>query len=229
MTGKEKEKEKRGFFRDNGLSLVFLTLFICCAAGQAVAGFLANNGDRKEHGLSRISYGQYLEDAHFWQALSENWESEFLQMGAYVLFTVFLFQKGSSESKSPGGGEEVDEEPEPANAPMDAPWPVRAGGPPAALYRNSLGLAFLTLFAASFILHAVSGAKKYSAQEAEHGRPGVSAGAFVHTSEFWFESMQNWQSEFLAVFSMAVLSVFLRQKGSPESKPLAAPHSKTGK
>jgi hypothetical protein len=216
-------------FHNNGLSLAYLALFLACVGGQALAGFRVENEERQEHSHPSIGFAGYLKSSHFWQALAENWESEFLQMGSYVILTIFLFQKGSSESKDPEKENETDKEPEPGKAPSDAPWPVRVGGPILSLYRNSLGLAFLALFAASFVLHAYSGVGKHNAQETLHGGRTMNVREFMFSSEFWFESMQNWQSEFLAVFCMVVLSIFLRQKGSPESKPLAAPHRATGK
>jgi hypothetical protein len=222
------EQKRRSFLRDNGLSLVYLGLFLACTAGQSVAGFRSYNDSQEEHSQPQVSYPRYLAGAHFWQALAENWESEFLQMGTYVLFTVFLFQKGSSESKDPEGEEEVDQEPGPGRLSKDAPWPMRVGGLPKVIYRNSLGMAFMLLFILSFALHAYAGAAKYNDEETAHGRPAITVNQFVLTSEFWFESMQNWQSEFLAVFSMVFLSIFLRQKGSPESKPVAAANSSTG-
>ena len=222
-------RKSNRFFRDNGLSLVFFGLFAACLAGQSLAGWLTYNNEQREHGEPGISYSGYFGNPHFWQAVGENWESEFLQMAAYVMLTVFLFQRGSSESKDPDKEEDVDKEPDPRHLPKDAPGPVRAGGLIYGLYRYSLTLAFVALFLLSFILHAQSGERLYNAEELSHGRPAISLGRFMVSSEFWFESMQNWQSEFLAVFSMVVLSIFLRQKGSPESKPVAAPHYETGR
>lgn len=149
-------------------------------------------------------------------------------MGVYVLFTVFLFQKGSSESKDPDKQEPVDDEPAQGAISPDAPRPEKAGGWARKLYRNSLTLAFMLLFLFSFLVHALSGVRKENQESLAHGEPSVTVWEFLTSSEFWFESMQNWQSEFLAVFSMVTLSIFLRQKGSPESKPVAAPHSETG-
>lgn len=156
----------------------------------------------------------------------ENWESEFLQMGAFVLLTAFLRQKGSPESKG-FHDEEVDREPLPDRP--GAPWPVRRGGLALALYRNSLSIALLSLFLMSFLLHAAGGAEEYNSEQGTHGGPMVSVAGYMGTSRFWFESLQNWQSEFLAVLSIVTLSIVLRQHGSPESKPVHAPHGTTGK
>jgi hypothetical protein len=216
-----------GFLRDNSLSIVCLFLFLVFAVGLALSGHRAFNDDQRAHGEPTVSMGEYLVENHFWQALSENWESEFLQMGAYVLLTVFLIQRGSAESKDPDRHDSVEDEPKPEEAGQAAPWPVRRGGAWLKLYENSLLIAFALLFLAAFLIHAISGAHEFSAEQVAHGEPGVSTLSYLQTSRFWFESLQNWQSEFLAVFAIVVLTVFLRQRGSPESKPVAAPHSAT--
>jgi hypothetical protein len=213
------------FLRDNNLSVACLALFVTFAIGLALTGHREFNADQVEHGERTISFWTYLADSHYWQALSENWESEFLQMGAYVLLTVFLVQKGSAESKDPDAHDPVDDEADGSDP--NAPWPVRAGGLWSKLYENSLVIAFAVLFLASFVLHAVSGAHEFSAEQQTHGEAGVTTLEYLRTSQFWFESFQNWQSEFLAVFAIVVLTVFLRQRGSPESKPVGAPHSAT--
>ena len=216
------------FLRDNGLGLVMFGFFALFLFAQSVTGLAVYNDDQREHGEATISYAEYLRTGHFVEATFENWESEYLQMGAYVLFTVFLFQRGSSESKDPDKEESVDEDPRQARGGQDVPWPVRYGGSVLRLYEHSLAVAFVLLFLVSFVLHAIGGAREYSQEQIAHGGQAVSTAEFLRTSEFWFQSFQNWQSEFLAVFSIVVLSVFLRQRGSPESKPVAAPHSKTG-
>jgi hypothetical protein len=203
----------------------FFALFLFA---QSVTGLAVYNDDQREHGEATISYPEYLRTGHFVEATFENWESEYLQMGAYVLFTVFLFQRGSSESKDPDKKESVDEDPRQAQDREGIPWPVRAGGLALKCYEYSLSIALLLLFLVSFSLHAIGGAREYSQEQLAHGGHAVSTLEFLRTSEFWFQSFQNWQSEFLAVFSIVVLSIFLRQRGSPESKPVAAPHSETG-
>jgi hypothetical protein len=215
------------FFRNNGLSLAYLAIFLFCLMAQSQAGWRTYNKDQEEHQEKPVTYQEYLGEAHFWQAVGENWESEFLQMGCYVLFTVFLFQRGSAESKDPDKEEEVDHERDPRHIPKDAPGPVRAGGFKYKIYRNSLSLAFLALFLLSFALHLFTGASKHNQEELAHGRPAGTTMAYLGSSDFWFESMQNWQSEFLAVFTMVFLSIYLRQKGSPESKPVYASHQET--
>ena len=214
--------------RNNGLSIVLTVLFLLTLGGQAVAGFLNENAERRDHAEPELTFGDYLGSPEMLEATAENWESEFFQMGIYVMLTVFLFQKGSVESKDPDKKkEEVDRDPDP-NRP-GAPWPVKRGGFVLALYKKSLSIAFILLFAASFFAHAAGGAGVYNATNEEHGDPDrVTAFGYMKTSRFWFESLQNWQSEFLAVLSIVVLSIWLRQQGSPESKPVDAPHSETG-
>ena len=214
--------------RDNGLALVLFTLFAIFLAAQSVTGWRTYNNDQVEHGEPTSSFGSYLTTGHFVEATFENWESEFLQMAAYVLLTVWLVQKGSSESKPPGGDAELEADPRDQAGKGGAPGPVRSGGWRLAIYEHSLSIAFTALFLMSIAMHAVGGAREYSAEQVAHGQPPVSVGTFVTTSEFWFQSFQNWQSEFLAVGSIVVLSIFLRERGSPESKPVAASHDETG-
>ena len=219
----------RKLLRNNGLSLVLTVLFLLFLAGQAVAGMYEYNDEQQQHGQATVDFAGYLQTSHFLEATMENWESEFLQMFAFVLLTAFLFQKGSAESTDPDKEEPVDKDPRKSPNKEDAPWPVRKGGLVLKLYEYSLSIAFLLLFVMSFTLHAVGGAREYNESEREHGRyEQVSTLGYMGTSRFWFESFQNWQSEFLAVGAMVVFSIFLRQRSSPESKPVDSPHSKTG-
>lgn len=218
----------RRILRENGLSIVLFTFFLIFLVGQSLTGHKEYNDDQQEHGQPAISFGEYLGTGHFLEATMENWESEFLQMGAYIMLTVFLYQKGSSESKKLDEEEPVDRDPRKSRKKKDAPWPVRKGGFVLTLYENSLFLAFMLMFLLSLWLHAVGGARVYNQEQAQHGGQLLSSSfQYMGTSRFWFESFQNWQSEFLAIFSMVVLSIFLRQRGSPESKPVDAPHSET--
>ncbi len=219
----------RRILRENGLSIVLLVLFFFSVAGQSITGFHEYNQDQQEHQQSTIGFTEYLASGHFVEAIFENWESEFLQMGMYVLLTAFLFQKGSPESKKLDEKEEVDRDPEKTSKKgKDVPWPVRRGGLILKLYENSLCLALFLLFLLSFLLHAAGGAKAYSQDQIEHGGQAVSMIQYLGTSRFWFESFQNWQSEFLSIAVLIIFSIFLRQKGSPESKPVDAPHGQTG-
>jgi len=214
--------------RNNGLSLAVFGLFVLFMVGQAIAGFKENNQGLQEHGQPPLAMSEYLTSGHFIEATAENWESEFLQMAAYVVFTAFLFQRGSAESKKLGEKEAVDRDPRLSRNKKDAPGPVRRGGLVLKLYENSLSITFVLLFFISFALHAAGGALETSEERVAHGGAPVTIVEYVSSSKFWFESFQNWQSEFLALGAMAVLSIFLRQRGSPESKPVDAPHSQTG-
>ena len=220
----------RRFLRDNSLSIVLFGMFLVFFAGMAVTGHRAFNADQKDHDEPTVSFPHYLKTGHFGEATFENWESEFLQMGAYVALTVWLVQRGSAESKSvdDDDDEAADEDPADHRDDPEAPWPVRRGGLALGLYKNSLAIAFFVLFFLSWWLHAVTGAHEFSSEQEAHGGARVTTVGYLRTSQFWFESLQNWQSEFLAVGSIVVLTIFLRQQGSPESKPVHAPHRDTG-
>jgi hypothetical protein len=214
--------------RDHGLSLTLFGFFIVFQLGLSVVGQRQHNEQQIQHGQPALSYFEYVTSADYLEATMENWESEFLQMFAYVILTAFLFQKGSAESKDPDKSETVDRDPRQSPNKKDAPWPVRRGGMVLKLYENSLALALLLLFVISLILHAIGGARQYSEQEVVHGGQAVTAIQYIASAQFWFESLQNWQSEFFSIAVLVVLSIFLRQKGSPESKPVDSPHSQTG-
>jgi hypothetical protein len=221
-------ESRGGWLRNSKLALVCFAIFAVLLVAQSLTGWRERNNDAHTHHEAAISYARYLTTGHFYETTFENWESEFLQMAAYVALTVFLLQKGSAESKKPEG-EHVDEDPAKHRNDPDAPWPVRRGGLWLTLYENSLFLAFLVLFLLSMLGHALGGTAEYNAEQAQHGDPSqISVMQFVRTSQFWYQSFQNWQSEFLAVGSIVVLTIFLRQKGSPESKPVHAPHTQTG-
>jgi hypothetical protein len=218
--------KKHTFFYRNGLSVVFLGLFLVTLGLQAYTGWCDYNDELLEKGSHEISLGEYLGSGRFIQLTFENWESEFFQMGLYVLLTVFLRQKGSAESKSLTEREPVDRQPK---AHKNAPWAVRRGGVFLAIYRNSLSIAFFILFLVSFVLHAWGSLKDHNLDRQLMGKHAESMGEYLTQPRFWMESFQNWQSEFLAVASIVILSIFLRQYGSPESKPVDAPDSETGK
>ena len=214
--------------RENGLSIAMFLLFLVFLTVESIVGHYAENQDRQDHGQPPQRYVEFVMSGKFIEATTENWESEFLEMAAYVMLTAFLLQRGSAESKKLDEPEAVDWDPRGASNKSDAPWPVRHGGWVLRVYEHSLSLAFLLLFIAAFLLHASGGMRAYNEQQLEHGGSPVSFLGFLGTSEFWFQSMQNWQSEFLGLCVMIVLSIFLRQRGSPESKPVDAPHSQTG-
>jgi hypothetical protein len=220
----------RRVVRWRGLSLACFGFFLVFLAAQSVTGWQSHNDESKDHGEATISYTHYLTTCHFYEATFENWESEFLQMGAYVLLTVWFVQKGSAESRDPESPEPeaADEDPRRHRDDPDAPWPVRRGGLWLTLYENSLFVAFVVLFLLSMVGHALGGVAEFNSDQLAHGGHAISTLQFVTTSEFWFQSFQNWQSEFLAVFSIVTLTIFLRQRGSTESKPVHAPNSETG-
>jgi hypothetical protein len=217
------------WLRDNGLCAVTLLLFALATLGQIASGFAAHNEELIEQGRAALGLGAYLASGHFVEALFENWESEFLQMAVFVWLSARLVQKGSAESKPIDEPFEGDEDPRKHQGDPQAPWPVRHGGWVLWLYERSLVIAFLIMFALAFAMHAVGGQWRENEQRAAHGLPAESLSEFVVSSQFWFESLQNWQSEFLAMFSVIALTIFLRQRGSPQSKPVASPHSETGK
>jgi hypothetical protein len=219
----------RRLLRENGLVLAMLGIFAVVLVGQSVAGWNDFNNGEEEDGRPPVGFVQYLTTGHFIEAVFENWESEFLQMGAYVAMTAFLRQKGSPESKKLDGPEDVDEDPRLHRQDKDAPWPVRRGGLALRLYQHSLSLVLLSLFVVTFGLHVVGGTMQYNHEQAAHGGDEVSVVGYLGTSRLWFQSLQNWQSEFLSIGVLVVLSVYLRERGSPESKPVHRPHYETGK
>ena len=215
------------FIKDNGLSLVLLFLFLGSIIGHWLTGWHFQNQQLQDHGQSPISLLAFLKDPQFLSTVFENWESEFLQMAAYVVLTAVLFQRGSAESADPdAGAREGDRRPLKTKA--DAPAPMHRGALARWVYGRSLGIALLLLFAASFLMHWVFSAKEAAAEAALHGTAALSPLEYLTSARLWFESLQNWQSEFLSTAVIVVLSIFLRQKGSPESKPVSAPHNQTG-
>lgn len=208
--------------RNNGLSLTLLILFIITWVAQWLAGWKHSNDEREQHGQGSISAFSYLSTGEFWQATGENWESEFLQMGLFVVLTVFLYQKGSPESHDPDAQEN--------EVPLDSrsPWPARRGGLWRSMYRYSLSLAFLLLFLISMSIHVIGGWYAMRDDEARHLGMSCDILHYLASSRFWFESMQNWQSEFLSLLAMVFFSVYLRHEGSAESKPVNSPHHDSG-
>jgi len=210
---------KHSFIYRNSLSIVVLAIMLIFWGCQFITGMSVANTERKEKGFPQLSAIEYAKSGHFIQATFENWESEFLQMAFYVLLTISLRQKGSSESKSLYKKEDVDRVPK---LRPNAPWPVKRGGLWLKIYSNSLSIALLMLFLFSFLGHFYGSLKNFNEQQLEKNMPFVSASQYIGNSQFWFESFQNWQSEFLAVAAIVLLSIWLRQKGSPESKPVDA-------
>ena len=217
----------RTLWHYHGLSIVLVSLFLVSMCGQVWSGWYVYNEEQRSHGQPPVTMAEYLGSGHFGEATFENWESEFLQMAFYVLLTVWLFQLGSSESKRPDVVELVDLDPRDSSQKERAPWPVRKGGLVLRLYENSLSIAFTVLFLLSFALHATTGVRHFNEERLEHGEPAMSTWAYARSSQFWFESFQNWQSEFLSLAAMVGFTIFLRQRGSPESKPVDAPYWET--
>jgi hypothetical protein len=195
--------------------------------GQIFTGWHHHNDELTEDGAGALGLGQYLLSGHFLQATFENWESEFLQMAFYVVLTVSLYQKGSAESKDPDkeGEEETDREPQPGPT---APWPVNRGGLWLTFYKASLSIVLTILFLLSFLLHFYGSFQDHNGEQLRQGEPEDAWSEYIVSSRFWFESFQNWQSEFMSILAIVLFTVWFRQKGSPESKPVDAPDSETG-
>ncbi|HWT22450.1 MAG TPA: DUF6766 family protein [Solirubrobacteraceae bacterium] len=223
------------FLRDQSLSLFFLAIFLLALAGQAVAGHNLYNEEAVQHAeLLRqapetISLLRYLASSHFAQAVTENWQSEYLQFALFAFATVWLIQRGSTESKEPGQeGTESDEEQKVGRyATPESPRWARVGGWRTKVYGNSLLIVMSLIFLWSWFAQSVSGWSEYNSEQVDHESETVSWLAYVGSSDFWFTTLQNWQSEFLAVGSFAAFTIYLRQRGSPESKPVGAAHGDT--
>lgn len=200
--------------RDNGLTIALLLLFAVSLVGQSLTGHARYNEDQKGHGKAVITYVDYIRSAAIVESVFENWESEFLQLAVYVWLTSFLYQRGSAESKDPDEPEEVDDEPKNQRSDRKSPYPVRTGGLLLRLYENSLALALFLLFVVSFVLHWLGSYEETCHQQSMHGETCSTVFRHLGSSTFWFESFQNWQSEFLSIAVLVVLSVFLRQRFS---------------
>ncbi len=219
------KKKQYSFWYKNGLILVFLFLFMISLIGQTITGWKEYNNFLDEYHQSSVTYLSYLLTGHFIQATFENWESEFFQMALFVILTIFLRQKGSSESKS---CDEPITDPSELKSHHDSPWPVKKGGIWLMIYKHSLSLALLLLFVLSFFMHWYGSWMDYNVQQELEHKAVEGFLEYLVSSRFWFESFQNWQSEFLSVFAIIFLSIYLRQMGSSQSKKVNAPHSETG-
>jgi amino acid transporter len=219
-------RETKNFLRNNGLSILMFGLFVVFTIGVSFTGWTNNNETLKTHGQPQQTYTGYITSGEFIEAIFENWESEFLQMAALVIATIFLYQRGSADSKKLRGPNEVDTSSRYSIIRGDPSDRIKAAKE--LLRSNALGLALITLFLFSFALHAVGGAAAHNSEAAAHGEPAISVMTYIRTAQFWFESFQNWQSEFLAVGTLLVLSIYLRQRGSPESKPIGESNRRTG-
>jgi hypothetical protein len=220
----------RRFARENSLSLIFLGFFLAAVGGQAFAGWDEFNNEATAHSEATISFGRYLVSSSFGNALLENWQSEYLQFSLYILLTVWFLQRGSPESKEldKAGGESDSDQLVGEHARPDSPRWAKAGGLKTRLYSNSLLIVMGTIWLLSWFGQSVTGWSEFNSDQITHHQPTVNWLGYLGTANFWEATLQNWQSEFLAVGSMAVLSIYLRQRGSPESKPVGAAHDATG-
>jgi hypothetical protein len=220
----------RQFLRDHSLSLFFLTIFLAAVVGQAIAGHILHNEEATAHGGETISIWRYIVSSDFGNAVMENWQSEYLQFMLFMLATVWLLQRGSPESKEPGqeGLETLKEQKIGEHAEEESPAWAKPRGIRTFVYSNSLLIVMAIIFVGSWFAQSVTGWTTFNASQTDHGEATVSWLSYIGSADFWEATLQNWQSEFLAVGSFAAFTIFLRQRGSPESKPVGAPHDATG-
>jgi hypothetical protein len=221
----------RTFVKENSLSIFFLVLFLACLVGQAIAGWKQFNAQQVAEGLGTLPLGRYLTSTDFSVDVTENWQSEYLQFLTYLMATVWLLQKGSPESKSldEAGRESQEDQKIGDYAVEDSPtWARYPQGLRLRLYSSSLLLVMGSLFLASWLIQSIAGWAAFNETRLQQLQDPISWGAYLANADFWSRTLQNWQSEFLAVGSMAVLSIYLRQRGSSQSKPVGQPHRSTG-
>ncbi|MFS0894197.1 DUF6766 family protein [Microbacterium sp. 179-I 3D3 NHS] len=212
--------------RDNGLSLFFLALFVLALAGQSVAGFIRNNSELTDHGRPPVDFGTFISSSDFLVDVAENWQSEFLQFFLFIAATIWFIQRGSPESKKPGDEGPGSDEDQllGRHARPDSPAWARAGGWRTVLYGNSLLIVMGAIFVLSWLAQSLTGLVVMNEENAMHGAPPVTWLGYVASADFWDRTLQNWQSEFLAVGTMVAFAIYLRQRGSAESKPVGTPH-----
>jgi hypothetical protein len=220
----------RRFIRDHSLSLFFLVLLLAALVGQAIAGHALHNNDALAHNGETMSFWRYLRSSDFGNAVMENWQSEYLQFMLFMLATIWLIERGSPESKEPGqeGTETLKEQRIGEHAREDSPDWAKPRGIKTFVYSNSLLIVMSIIFFGSWFAQSVTGWTEFNAQQVDHHEATVSWLGYLGSADFWEATLQNWQSEFLAVGSFVAITVFLRQRGSPESKPVGAPHHATG-
>ena len=219
----------RRFIRENGLSLFFLTIFAVTLLGQSFAGRNKYNAGQADHGGSPVSWWSYVTSTDFGGAVMENWQSEFLQFSLFILATIWLVQKGSNESKvlEDAGLESKVQQRIGRNAPADAPRWAKLDDWRTRIYENSLLLAMTGVFFATWFAQSLNNWREFNDDAQQHGDKPIGWTTFLGRADFWERTLQNWQSEFLAVGTMVVFTIYLRQRGSPESKPVGAPHDET--
>jgi hypothetical protein len=220
----------RRFLHDQSLGLVLLAMTLLILGGQTYVGYRDYDEQQMQMHAPLVSYGRYLVSSDLWDNVMSNWQSEFLQIALYVMFAVWFRQRGSAESRGLQDQEKSSAEHEMLGAHLrpDSPRWARAGGWRLRIYSNSLLLSMLVLFVLSWLAMAVTERNVFNDQQQFFHQPAVSFGQFVQTSYFWNRTLQNWQSEFLAIGVFAVTTIYLRQRGSTESKPVGAPHDSTG-
>ena len=220
----------RKWLRDNSLSLFFLVIFLAALVGQAIAGHILHNEDAMAHHGPTMTFWRYIRSSDFGNAVMENWQSEYLQFMLFMLATIWLVQRGSPESKPPDqAGLESDQEQKIGpHADEDSPGWARAGGARTFVYSNSLLIVMSIIFFGSWFAQSVTGWTTYNATQVDHHQATVTWLGYVGSADFWEATLQNWQSEFLAVGSFVAITAFLRQRGSSQSKPVGTPHDATG-
>jgi len=220
----------RQWLRDHSLSLAFTALLMGALAGQAITGLAGYNERARDAQLPALSMLQYLTSSQFAVDVAENWQSEYLQFLLYILLTVWLIQVGSPESKKPDerGREAGKDQQIGSYATAGSPDLARARGWRLTLYSHSLGLVMGLVFLASWSAQFVAGRSAYNSEQIQDLQAPLTWTQYLQAPDFWNRTFQNWQSEFLAVATMVVFSIYLRERGSPESKPVGAPHESTG-
>ena len=220
----------RRFLRDHSLSLFFLVLFLGALTGQAIAGHALHNNDAVAHHGETMSFWRYLRSSDFGNAVMENWQSEYLQFMLFMLATIWFIERGSPESKEPGkeGLQSEKEQKIGEHAEEDSPEWAKPRGIRTFVYSNSLLIVMSIIFFGSWFAQSVTGWTEFNAAQVDHHEATVSWLGYLGSADFWEATLQNWQSEFLAVGSFVAITVFLRQRGSPESKPVGTPHHATG-
>lgn len=233
-------KRLRKFFSDNGLLLLFVALFLACLLGQALSGFALYNANQSAHGVAQYGFWPYLATGAFLQGMFANWQAAILQLGSLIIFGVFLRQRGAAHSLKPGSSGKTRKRPQHPFREMRRSTPKGSTKAPRRktrdspdrganwLHDNSLSIAFVLLFFITFLFHLFSGAAAFNHQRAFNRQSALTAAQFFISSKFWFTTLQTWEAEYMAIALYIFLSIFLRQEGSPESKPANSPDSETG-
>jgi hypothetical protein len=215
--------------KQHGLSIAFAVIFALALLGQSFAGLQVFNEEQMSHGLPTESWGGFVTSSDFVVDVAENWQSEYLQFFLFIFATIWLVQRGSPESKEPGN-EGVGDDSEQLvheHARPDSPKWARVRGFRHSLFSNSLLIVMGAVFVLSWLAQSLAGVVVFNQEQVEHGQATIGWAEYLLSADFWNRTLQNWQSEFLAVGSMIALSIFLRQRGSPESKPVGAPHAES--